>query len=147
MDFIDVGSLAILHKGIHLPDSQHRSRFEVKSPRMALTGDLPGGQETHSTGVSTGLQGWPAGPMGDLHGCECEEWTPWGGRGREELLCSPQLGTAVGVSEAVDPGPLSTVSQNKLGGVSQGSVCLSVHMSSCRAAPSSPSTAPPAFPR
>ena len=64
MDFIDVGSLAILHKEIHLSNSQHRSRFEMKSPRMALTGDLPGGQETLSTGVSTGLQGWPAGPMG-----------------------------------------------------------------------------------
>ena len=55
MDFIDVGSLAILHKEIHLWNSQHRSRFEMKSPRMALTGDLPGGQETYSTGVSTGL--------------------------------------------------------------------------------------------
>ena len=55
MDFIDVGSLAILHKEIHLPNAQHRSHFEVKSPRMALTGDLPGGQETYSTGVSTGL--------------------------------------------------------------------------------------------
>ena len=38
--------------------------LKVKSPKWALSGDLPGGQETHSTGVSTGLQGWPAGPVG-----------------------------------------------------------------------------------
>ena len=123
MDFIDVGSLAILHKEIHLWNSQHRSRFEMKSPRMALTGDLPGGQETHSTGVRLACRGGQRAPWGPRR-CDCEQWTPRGGKGKEELLCSPQLGTAVGMSEALDPGPLSTVSQTKLGQVSQGSVCL-----------------------
>ena len=66
--------------------------------------------------------------MGTLR-CECEEWTPRGGKGREELQWSPHLGTAVGVSQTRDPRPLSTVSQTKLGLVSQGSVCLSVHES------------------
>ena len=95
----------------HNPDHS----LKVQSPRMALTGDLPGGQETHTTGVRLacrgGLQGWPAGPMRTLR-CECEEWMSRGGKVREELLWSLQLGTAGSMSQAPDPGPLSTVRPN-----------------------------------
>ena len=89
MDFIDVGSLAILHKGIHLPDSQHRSRFEMKSPRMALTGDLPGGQETHSTGVRLACRGGQRAPWETCRGVSVRNGHP--GVGGAEKSCYAPL--------------------------------------------------------